>query len=83
MKKWFLIAVFALFSFVFTACGNNGAHSGKPDTVGNRYGSANDTNGSAQRTIDTGKVTSKDYSASGGTVKEQDTSKRKDAVKQR
>ncbi|HEX3386557.1 MAG TPA: hypothetical protein VHS53_15260 [Mucilaginibacter sp.] len=80
MKKWFLIAGLACCSAAFTACGNNGAHEGRPDTVSSRYGSANDTNGVAKRTIDTGKAISKDYSASGGTVRGGDTTGRKDSI---
>jgi hypothetical protein len=81
MKKCILIAFLVVYGAAFTACGNNGSHSGKPDTVSSRYGSANDTNGAAKSTIDTSKVTSKDYSASGGTRTGKDTSTKKDSIK--
>jgi hypothetical protein len=81
MKKWLIISCLALYGAAFSACsGDNGAHSGK-DTVESRYGSANDTSGAAQSTIDTGKVISKDNSASGGTKAGKDTLTKKDSVK--
>ena len=81
MKKWLIITCLAFPSAIIAACsGDNGAHSGK-DTVKNVYGSDNDTNGSAKSTIDTGKMTSKDYSASGGTKTGKDTGAKKDSVK--
>lgn len=77
MKKWLIIACLACCSALTGACGNNGAHKGEKDTVSNRYGSANDTNGSAKGTIDTSKITSRDNSASGGTKALTDTSGKK------
>lgn len=74
MKNPLLIFALAAFCLITTSCGGNGAHQGK-DTVKNVYGSANDTTGSSEGTIDTSKVSSADNSASGGTKAMRDTGK--------
>jgi len=82
MKTWLIIACFAFAGGALTACGgDNGAHSGRKDTVSSRYGDANDTNGAAKSSIDTGKMTSQDNSASGGTKAGKDTLVKKGPVK--
>jgi hypothetical protein len=80
VKNPLLIIAFAVSSIVISCSGDNGARKGK-DTVKSVYGSANDTTGSAQSTIDTAKVNSADSSASGGTKVTRDTARHHKPVK--
>jgi hypothetical protein len=78
MKNWLLIILLAGSISFLTAC--NGDHSTRSniDTVKNAYGAdVNDTTGASNKSIDTGKMTSADNSASGGTKINKDTTKQK------
>jgi len=68
------------FCLIMASCSGDSAHQGK-DTVKNVYGSANDTTGSSEGTIDTSKVSSADNSASGGTKPMLDSGKQRAPAK--
>ncbi|MBS1525102.1 MAG: hypothetical protein JST19_05600 [Bacteroidetes bacterium] len=81
--KYALMMILSAAILCSTASCHTGSsvHSGQ-DTVQSRYGSANDTNGSAKSTTDTSKVNTKsgdaslDNTASGGTAVLKDTAKK-------
>jgi hypothetical protein len=80
MKSIFSIILLSGGICLCTACHTGSSVRQGKDTVKNHYGSANDTSGSADRTVDTSKVTTKtgeasslDNSASGGTKIARDT----------
>ncbi|HVW16131.1 MAG TPA: hypothetical protein VHB54_20035 [Mucilaginibacter sp.] len=82
MKNYFMMVLSAVIICSMASCHTGSSvHSGQ-DTVKSRYGSANDTNGSAKSTTDTSKVNTKtgdaslDNSASGGAAALKDTTKK-------
>jgi hypothetical protein len=70
-----LFIILAAFCVVTASCQGSKGGGQKKDTIKNVYGSANDTTGSSESTVDTSKVISADNSSSGGTKAMADTGK--------